>query len=108
VACVVRHYGGTNLGVGGLVSAYGESVKRAINAAGTTTRRSKIRFTVTVDYDDSGTVRGMLESADATFDASYEERVRFTIETPQNTAADCRDRIRSATSDRADIEERTE
>jgi uncharacterized YigZ family protein len=103
--CVVRHYGGTNLGVGGLVSAYGDSVKRAIAAAETTTTRPKSRFTVTVDYDDSGTVRSVLESADATFDSSYDERVRFTVQIPSLTAAELRDRIRSATSDRATIEQ---
>jgi uncharacterized YigZ family protein len=106
--CVVRHYGGTNLGVGGLVSAYGDSVKRAIAAAGTTSTRPKIRFSVTVEYDDSGTVRSVLESADATFDASYDERVDFDVQVPRNTAPDLQERIRSATSDRASIEERTE
>jgi uncharacterized YigZ family protein len=103
--CVVRHYGGTNLGVGGLVSAYGESVKRAIADAGTTTTRPKTRFTVTVDYDDSGTVRSVLESADATFEADYDERVRFAVVAPRHLTDTLHDRLRSATRDRVVIEE---
>jgi uncharacterized YigZ family protein len=102
--CVVRHYGGTNLGVGGLVSAYGESVTRAIDAAGTTTTRPKTRFRVTVDYGDSGTVRSVLESADATFDAEYEEQVRFDVEVPRHSSDALCDRLRSATSDRVTIQ----
>jgi uncharacterized YigZ family protein len=105
--CVVRHYGGTNLGVGGLVSAYGDTVKRAIADAGTTTTHPRTRFVATVDYDDSGTLRGVLESAETSFEARYDERVRFTIETPRHTADELRDRLRSATSDRVSIEETT-
>jgi translation elongation factor EF-G len=64
---------------------------------------------VTVEYDDSGTVRGILESeseesgAGVEFEADYEERVTFEIRVPVEAAAGLRDRIRSATSGRGDI-----
>jgi uncharacterized YigZ family protein len=102
-AVVVRYYGGTDLGVGGLVRAYGRAVTEAVADAGTEQRRPRERFRVTVDYDDSGSVRGILEGADADFEAAYEERVTFAVSAPESAASGLRDRIRSATSGRADI-----
>jgi len=110
VAVVTRYYGGTNLGVGGLARAYSRAVKEAIEDAGLVEERPKERFSVTVEYDDSGTVRGILESAStdagegAVFEADYEERVTFEVRVPVEAAAGVRDRIRSATSGRAEID----
>ncbi|MEF8850985.1 MAG: YigZ family protein [Haloarculaceae archaeon] len=104
VAVVTRYYGGTNLGVGGLARAYSRAVKAALDDAGTATERPHERFSVTVEYDDSGTVRGILESEGAEFDATYAETVEFAVLVPVPSAAGLRDRIRSATSGRADID----
>jgi len=105
VAVVVRYYGGTNLGVGGLVSAYGRAVSAAVEDAGVVTERPHERFTATVAYDDSGTVRGILEGADCGFEAAYEERVTFDVRVPVEAAPDLRDRLLSATSGRVDLTE---
>ncbi|WP_135535013.1 IMPACT family protein [Halostella pelagica] len=101
---VTRYYGGTNLGVGGLARAYSKAVKDAVDEAGIVERRPHESVSVTVDYDDSGTVRGIVESADVEFDAEYEEEVTLEMRVPVAEAADLRDRIRSATSGRARIE----
>ncbi|RNJ27292.1 IMPACT family protein [Halosegnis longus] len=103
---VTRYYGGTNLGVGGLVSAYGQAVKDAVDAAGTTEREPHERFAATVAYDDSGTVRGVLDSADVEYEADYGEDVQFVVSVPVADAAGLRDRLRSATSGRVTIEAR--
>ena len=104
VAVVTRYYGGTNLGVGGLAHAYGRAVKNGVDAAGIVESVPHERFRVTVEYDDSGTVRSLLESAAVEFDAAYEADVTFAVRVPVAEAALLRDRIRSATSGRADIE----
>jgi uncharacterized YigZ family protein len=104
VAVVTRYYGGTNLGVGGLARAYSRGVKEAVADAGTVEEVPHETFAVTVAYDDSGSVRGLLESAGVEFDADYEADVSFAVRAPVADAADLRDRIRSATSGRADIE----
>jgi uncharacterized YigZ family protein len=104
VAVVTRYYGGTNLGVGGLARAYSRGVKEAVADAGTVEEVPHETFAVTVAYDDSGSVRGLLESAGVEFDADYEADVSFAVRAPVEDAADLRDRIRSATSGRADIE----
>ena len=104
VAVVTRYYGGTNLGVGGLARAYSRGVKRALDDAGVVEKRPRERFTVTVGYDDSGTVRGLLEGSPAEFDAEYGASVTFEVSTPVVEAETLRDRIQSATSGRARIE----
>jgi uncharacterized YigZ family protein len=103
VAVVTRYYGGTNLGIGGLARAYGRGVKAAVDDAGIVEERPSEPVTITVAYDDSGTVRGILESAGVDFEAAYEERVTFDCRVPTAEAPDLRDRVRSATSGRAAV-----
>jgi len=101
---VVRYYGGTNLGVGGLARAYARAVTDAVDDAGVVDAVPHERFEVTVAYDDSGTVRGLLESGDVEFEAAYEAEVSFSVRAPVGETSGLRDRIRSATSGRATIE----
>lgn len=103
VAVITRYYGGTKLGVGGLARSYGRAVKLALEEAGIERRRPRVTFSVTVTYDDSGTVRGILEGSEADFEATYEGTVQFDVLVPESQAEDVRDRIRSATSGRADF-----
>ena len=107
VAVVTRYYGGTNLGVGGLARAYSRAVKEAVDDAGIVEERPHERFSVAVEYDDSGTVRGVLESAGgdagAEFEAEYDARVTFEVRVPVEEGERLRDRIRSATSGRAEM-----
>jgi uncharacterized YigZ family protein len=105
VTVVVRYFGGTELGVGGLVRAYGRAVKLALADAGTVEREPREHFSITVDYDDSGTVRGILESAGAAFEADYAERVAFSVAVPRTDAAALCDRLKSATGGRAAIDD---
>ncbi len=103
VVVVTRYYGGTNLGVGGLVRAYSQAAKDAVDAASVIEQRPQETFRAVVDYDDSGTVRGILESEAVTFEADYGERVRFEIRVPVAEADALRDRLRSATSGRIEL-----
>lgn len=102
-AVVTRYYGGTNLGVGGLARAYSRAVKDAVDDAGVTEERPHEKVEVRVAYDDSGTVRGILESAGVEFDADYGEAATFEVRVPIEEADDLRDRLRSATSGRVDL-----
>ena len=103
-AVVTRYYGGTNLGVGGLARAYGRAVKLALDDAGVAEERPHERLRLAVDYDDSGTVRGILESSDVEFEAEYEERASFAVRVPSTEAEELRERLLSATSGRAELE----
>jgi len=104
VAVVTRYYGGTNLGVGGLARAYSAAVKQAVDDAGIVEAVPHERFAATVAYDDSGTVRGILESAGVEFEASYDERASFAVRVPVDDAPDLRERLLNATSGRVDLD----
>ncbi|KDE58276.1 hypothetical protein EL22_06010 [Halostagnicola sp. A56] len=101
---VTRYYGGTNLGVGGLVRAYSRAVKDALEVAGVVEERPHERIEIAVEYDDSGTVRGIIESEGYEFDATYEAAVTFDVRVPVAEREAFEDRLRSATSGRADLE----
>lgn len=100
---VVRYYGGTNLGIGGLVRAYQAATKAAIEAAGIVERRPRASLRLETTYDDSGVVRGILEGSEASFSAAYEERVTFTVAVPVGERASLVDRLLDATSGRVTI-----
>ena len=103
VVVVTRYYGGTNLGVGGLARAYSRATKEAVDAAGVLEEEPHERLSVVTAYDDSGTVRGILESAGYEFEADYGSEVAFEARVPVADAEAVRDRLRSATSGRADV-----
>lgn len=102
---VVRRFGGTELGVGGLVAAYSRAVSAAVADAGTVERRPHETWAVRVNYDDSGTVRGILESAGVDFAADYGAAVAFDVAVPVAESEALADRLRSATSGRVEIDD---
>lgn len=104
VAVVVRYYGGTNLGVGGLASAYSRAVTEAVDAAGLVEEVPHEQLSITVEYDDSGTVRGIIESADVEFEAAYDADVSFDVRVSVDEVDDLCERLRSATSGRVEID----
>jgi len=104
VAVVVRYYGGTKLGYGGLVGAYSDATKAALGDAGTREAVPRDEVRVEVGYDDSGTVRGVVESEGVGFDAEYGEHVVFVVRPPTERTDEVVDRLMNATSGRADIE----
>jgi uncharacterized YigZ family protein len=103
VVVVTRYYGGTNLGIGGLVRAYGRAAKAAVADAGTREAVPHETVRAVVDYDDSGTVRGLVESVATDFEATYEARVTFEARVPVGEAESFRDRLRSATGGRVEL-----
>lgn len=104
VVVVTRYFGGTELGVGGLVRTYSQATTEAIDAAGTVETVPHEQFVVVVEYDDSGTVRQTLESAGVEFEATYEGTVSFEVRAAISEGEALRDRLRSATSGRARID----
>ena len=103
-AVVTRYYGGTNLGVGGLARAYSRAVKEGVDAAGVVEERPHRTLVVETEYDDSGTVRGVIESTGVEFDADYGERVRFDLRVPVAEVEELRERLNDATSGRVEID----
>jgi uncharacterized YigZ family protein len=105
LAVVVRYFGGTELGVGGLARAYGRAVTAAVADAGVVIREPHRRYLIEVEYDDSGTVRSVLEATATEFEAGYGTTARFEVSVPLTDPDGVLDRLRSATSGRVSIQD---
>lgn len=57
---VVRYYGGTNLGVGGLINAYKTAAKEALDAANIKEKYISSHYILAYDYGDTGGVMNQL------------------------------------------------
>lgn len=62
VIVVTRYFGGTKLGIGGLVRAYGDTARLVIEAAGVKESRPIWELQVTGAYNHLGTIMGQIES----------------------------------------------
>jgi uncharacterized YigZ family protein len=60
VVAVVRYFGGTKLGTGGLARAYRAAADRAVAAAGLKTIRRTLRVIVTCPYEKLGAARRLV------------------------------------------------
>ena len=83
VAVVTRWFGGTLLGAGGLVRAYGDAVRAGLDGAGTV-RRSLVReHLLELDHADAGRVEGELRTRGVAVLASdYGARVTLRLGVP--------------------------
>ena len=83
VAVVTRWFGGTLLGAGGLVRAYGDAVRAGLDAAGTL-RRSLVReHLLELDHADAGRVESDLRARGVTVVGSeYAARVTLHLGVP--------------------------
>lgn len=79
VVVIIRYFGGTKLGIGGLIRAYGETAKLAIKAAGI--KRlilyKKIKFRGS--YENIGDVLGQLEKFKADIQKQDYEEGQFVL-----------------------------
>jgi uncharacterized YigZ family protein len=80
VAVVTRWFGGTLLGAGGLVRAYGDSVRTALESVGTLRRSLLHELALEVDHADAGRIESELRSRGVpVLDTSYDARVRLVL-----------------------------
>lgn len=77
-AVVTRYFGGTKLGAGGLIRAYGGAVNEAIDALGVVARKLLQQIYLEVDYTLSGSLENKLNNSDFILqDIQYTEVVTF-------------------------------
>jgi uncharacterized YigZ family protein len=66
LVAVVRYFGGTKLGTGGLARAYREAAEKALNAAGRRSIRRTIRITVYCSFERLGAARRLVRPPEVT------------------------------------------
>lgn len=65
LVCIIRYFGGTLLGTGGLVAAYGDSVKEVLKVVRTEPLIDRISFTMNISYEFVGQIKRLLASLEA-------------------------------------------
>ena len=63
--CIVRYFGGTLLGTGGLVKAYGDSAKEVLKIVNTEELIEKISFKILLSYDSYTLMKRLLDEVKA-------------------------------------------
>lgn len=80
VAVVTRWFGGTLLGAGGLVRAYGDAVRAGLDEAGTLRRTLVREHLLDLDHADAGRIESELRSRGiAVLDTTYAARVTLRL-----------------------------
>jgi uncharacterized YigZ family protein len=103
---VTRWFGGTKLGVGGLVRAYSRAAEAVLARVPLRTVTLTRRFLVEHAYELSHAVSGFLHSSGlAPTSSVYEETVRLVLEVPLRQVADFQAQLRERTSGRVHIKE---
>ena len=80
VVVVTRWFGGTLLGAGGLVRAYGDAVRAGLEAAGTIRRELLHEFSVVLPHAEAGRVESELRTRGVrVLDTAYADQVTLRL-----------------------------
>ncbi len=106
VCVVTRWYGGTKLGVGGLIRAYGGAAARALDRLPTERVLLQRRVSLSLPYEHLSAVQRMLELRSLTLLSSdYGELVRFELDLPLRDVESFGTELRDRTSGQVRLEE---
>lgn len=107
VAVVTRYFGGTKLGAGGLIRAYGQSVSRAIDEVGIVERKELTQIAITASFEDAGRLEnGLRADGREPDDVAYSETVTILLTADPADVPDLRAWSAEQSSGRATVEER--
>ena len=106
MAVVTRYFGGTLLGTGGLVRAYGGAVREGLKNCVLLTCIEGVRLVISSDYTDLGKIQYILGEEKATLEnTEYTDRVTSTVLLPAADEERVRKKLTDATGGRCTIEE---
>lgn len=101
LAVVTRYFGGTKLGVGGLMRAYGGATARALDRASFRLVTPQRPLWIEHAYDDTAAVEAALREAGlAVQESRYSDRVKARIDVPDADWETLRARLTEATRGR--------
>lgn len=102
---VTRYFGGTLLGTGGLVRAYGQAVKEGLKASRIVTMRYGQRLKLTADYGDIGRIQYLLgQNGISIQNAVYSETVSLEVMTALELSDRLKEELVEATAGRIRVE----
>jgi uncharacterized YigZ family protein len=104
VAVVTRYYGGTKLGTGGLVRAYGGGVQAALAALPVTERIEYVPLAITIEYSRLAALQQLCaEHEGEILDQEFAEQVRVTVRVPDGNAGRFKAALLDATRGQASL-----
>lgn len=105
LAVVVRYFGGTKLGVGGLIRAYADATDAAIEAARIVVRSVVVEVVIRFPLDVNSNVMATIHRSRAAVEqVRYDGSGEIRVGLPPSAVAAFRAAIREATGDRAKAE----
>ncbi len=103
---ITRYFGGTKLGIGGLVRAYGDAARAALEATNVVEKMLRVvvslRFPIEVNSNVMATIHRY--KADVK-DIAYDEHVSVHVSLPPSRVAGFRDALVEVTGNRTRVEE---
>lgn len=107
VVVVTRYFGGTLLGTGGLIRAYGQTVKQALENSVIGEEVNGYRMTVEADYSDVGKVQYLLAQKKITvLHSVFAQNVTFELQMQEGLLQPVIDELIEATCGRIAIGEK--
>ena len=77
---VIRYFGGTKLGTGGLVKAYSDAVKAVVAACPTLVKLDMSEMRINLPYDLSGKIEHLCQTHTGTIvDRQYDQQLELTV-----------------------------
>jgi len=104
LAVVVRYFGGTLLGTGGLARAYSSTVQETLRLASRVESKDVATLRVAVAYDDVGALEGWLRTHALSCSVAYADTIRFEIAVLADHADEWIETVLAMTKRKATIE----
>jgi len=105
VAVVIRWFGGTKLGVGGLVRAYGGAVAEGLAAADLVPWVRRVQVAITHDYASADEIDRLITSLDGRNDhTDWTDTVRRRVTLPFDAMGELHEGVAEATSGQATVD----
>ena len=103
---VTRWFGGTLLGTGGLVHAYGDGVKQVLECASFEELVEKTGFSIETDYQQYNLIKKLLESYEIyDLNESFGEKIGLNGNIAKSAFKDFSERIFDATNGKISVRE---
>jgi uncharacterized YigZ family protein len=105
LAAVVRYFGGAKLGIGGLIRAYADATREALDNSRIVVRRIEVEVRISFPPELTSTVMGTIHRHDARIDhIEYDEAARAHVVLTPSRVEGFLDALREATGARASAE----